>query len=90
MIKNILRKLNYISAMLTNRRYIKYLRSKGVQIGSGCTFRNRSTIRIDITRPSLITIGNNVDFNMNFQILTHDYTTSVFKRKYGEFINSSG
>ena len=76
--------------MLTNRRYIKYLRSKGVQIGSGCTFRNRSTIRIDITRPSLITIGNNVDFNMNFQILTHDYTTSVFKRKYGEFINSSG
>ena len=39
MIKNILRKLNYISAMLTNRRYIKFLRNKGVQIGSISTLR---------------------------------------------------
>ena len=90
MIINIINKIAYLLSTLTNSGFIKYLRTKGIVIGNGCTFRNRNTIRIDVTRPSLITIGDNVDFNMNFQILTHDYTTSVFIRKYGEFINSSG
>lgn len=90
MIRKVIRKLLYIYATLTNSGYINYLRKKGIQIGTGCTFRNRGSIRIDITRPSLVTIGDNVDFNMNFQLLTHDYATSVFIRKYGEFINSSG
>lgn len=43
-----------------------------------------------MTRPSLITIGNNVDINKHFQILTHDYANFVFVHKYHEFINSSG
>lgn len=90
MIHNIINKIKYLFATLTNDSFIKYLRNKGVLVGEGCVFRNRNTIRIDITRPSLVTIGDNVDFNMNFQLLTHDYTTSVFIRKYGEFINSSG
>ena len=90
MIKAIIKKIKYLFATITNDSFIKYLRNKGVLVGDGCVFRNRNTIRIDITRPSLITIGNNVDFNMNFQILTHDYTTHVFIHKYGEFINSSG
>lgn len=90
MVKKIINKLLYLISILSNSGYIKYLRRKGVQIGDDCVFRNRNTIRIDVTRPSLVTIGNNVDFNMNFQLLTHDYATSVFIRKYGEFINSSG
>lgn len=90
MVRKVFSKLLYICATLTNNGYINYLRNKGILIGNGCVFRNRNTIRIDITRPSLVTIGDNVDFNMNFQLLTHDYATSVFIRKYGEFINSSG
>lgn len=90
MIKSVINKIKYLFATLTNDGFISYLRNKGVLIGNGCVFRNRNTIRIDITRPSLVTIGDNVDFNMNFQLLTHDYATSVFIRKYGEFINSSG
>ena len=90
MLKAIINKLLYLFAVLSNERYIKYLRKKGILIGTGCIFRNRGTIRVDITRPSLISIGNNVDFNKNFQLLTHDYATSVFIRKYGDFINSSG
>lgn len=90
MIKTIINKIKYLSATLTNDGFISYLRNRGILIGDGCVFRNRNTIRIDITRPSLVTIGNNVDFNMNFQLLTHDYATSVFIHKYGEFINSSG
>lgn len=90
MIKKIIYKLLYSVSLLRNKWYIKYLRNKGICIGSGCVFRNRGTIRVDTTRPSLVTIGNNVDFNRNFQLLTHDYTTSVFVRKYYSFINSSG
>lgn len=90
MIKRIINKLLYLLCTLSNAWYIKYLRKKGILIGTGCIFRNRGTIRVDITRPSLISIGNNVDFNKNFQLLTHDYATSVFIRKYGDFINSSG
>ena len=89
-VKNVIERFKYLLAILSNDSFIKYLRNKGVLIGERCVFRNRNTIRIDITRPSLISIGNDVDFNMNFQILTHDYVTSVFIRKYGEFINSSG
>lgn len=90
MIKIIINKIKYLLATLTNKGFIRYLRGKGIIIGNGCVFRNRNTIRVDVTRPSLVTIGNNVDFNMNFQLLTHDYATSVFIRKYSDFINSSG
>ena len=48
------------------------------------------TIRIDTSRPSLVKIGNNVDMNMHFQILTHDWSSLVFRAKYKEFVNSSG
>lgn len=90
MIRRVIGKLIYALAILTNGGYVKYLRRKGVQVGDGCIFRNRDTIRVDITRPSLVTIGNNVDFNRNFQLLTHDYATGVFLRKYDDFVNSSG
>lgn len=70
--------------------FIKYLRHKGIQIGEHCVFRSPSTTTIDKTRPVLISIGNHVDMNRNFTIMTHDYGTSVFLRKYNDFINSSG
>lgn len=43
-----------------------------------------------MTRPSLVTIGNHVDFNDNFQLLTHDWACTVFREKYHDFVNSSG
>lgn len=43
-----------------------------------------------MTRPWLITIGNNVDMNVNFQIWTHDWAAGVFLHKYGKMLNSSG
>ena len=48
--------------------YIDYLRKQGIKIGEDCVFRSAKTTRIDLTRPSLIEIGDNVDMNMNFQI----------------------
>ena len=87
MIYNLLKSIFYRSS---NQRYINFLRTQGIKIGEGVIFRNPRNTRIDTTRPSLVSIGSNVDINTNFQILTHDYTTMVFKIKYGDFINSSG
>ena len=64
--------------------YIKYLRKKGIHIGEHCIIRAPRTARIDVSRPSLVTIGNNVDMNMNFQILTHDWASLVFRTKYND------
>ena len=71
-------------------RFIKYLRNGGAKIGDNCIIRSPKTALIDMTRPCLITIGNNVDMNRHFQILTHDWSSSVFRNKYHDFVNSSG
>lgn len=62
----------------------------GVRIGNNCLFRDPKTTIIDMTRPWLISIGNNVDMNRYFQIWTHDWASGVFIHKYGKMLNSSG
>jgi len=88
---DIIRKLLEKFYYKTNeKRFTYYLRKKGVKLGNHCKFRGINSTDIDLTRPSLIEIGDYVDMNLNFTILTHDYATSVFLRKYNKFINSSG
>lgn len=71
--------------------YFNYLRAKGVKIGKNIVlFDSPRNCVIDITRPSLVEIGDNVSLNTNFRLLTHDYVTDVFKYLYHEFIPSSG
>jgi len=43
-----------------------------------------------MTRPSLVSIGNNCYFNEYFTILTHDYVSKVFIQSGREFLPSSG
>lgn len=74
----------------SSKRFIQYLRSQGIEVGGGTIIRSPMSTRIDLTRPSLVTIGENVDINKNFQILTHDYATRVFKNAFYDFLNSSG
>lgn len=80
----------YFYCKSNSDRYIKYLRKQGISIGDGCIFRGPRSSAIDLSRPSLVEIGNFVDMNLNFTILTHDYGTSVFLRVYKKFVNSSG
>lgn len=91
---NMIRKIrDYILskyAHSSSSRFICYLRKKGIKIGNGCVFRYPKTTRIDITRPSLVEIGDNVDMNFNFQILTHDWASRVFRNYYHELVPSSG
>lgn len=77
-------------AQRNSRTFIRYIRKKNVRIGTNCIFRDPKTAFIDLTRPELISIGNNVDMNRNFTIMSHDYGSLVFLSKYKDFINSSG
>lgn len=70
--------------------YIDYLRAQGITIGENCTVGAPRTMNIDCTRPCLIEVGNQVRLNTGLTLMTHDFTTLVFKNKYGEFLPSSG
>ena len=69
--------------------YRKYLMSKGVLIGEGTHF-DSATCQIDLTRPSLVSIGSNCFINKHFTLVTHDYVSNVFINMGLDFINSSG
>lgn len=71
-------------------RLVMRLRRCGVKVGRGVVFRDPRSVTIDLTRPSLVEIGDDVDINANFTIMTHDFAAGVFVRKYGELVNSSG
>lgn len=75
---------------LTSEEYIEQLRAKGVEIGKNVYFRYPEHTIIDVTRPSLVELGNNLDINDNFTLLTHDYGTFVFLQLYHDYVNSSG
>jgi len=90
MIKKIVEYLKLRWVETSNERYVNYLRKHHVKIGNDVFFRNRKTIEIDLTRPSLIEIGDSVRFLDGFTLLTHDFTTKVFLNLYDEFLPSSG
>lgn len=77
----------------TTNRYVNYLRKQGIHIGENFHIAANGPLRnivIDVTRPTLITIGNNVCVNKNFTLFTHDFVSGVFLHKYKDFIPSSG
>lgn len=69
----------------SSESYVKYLKSIGIEIGDGTYFFDSPNTSIDIQRPHLIKIGNNVKIASGVKILAHDYCRStVFQatRKY--------
>lgn len=86
MIKRILKKIEEYKIHKSSSDYVNYLRTKGIQIGGGNSLKPKS-FHIDLTRPSLITIGSNCYFNENFTILTHDWVTKVFLNSNRDFIS---
>lgn len=78
-------------ARTSPKRYINFLRSKGILIGENIWMSaDVKSVSIDITRPSLIEIGNNVRLNKNLTIMTHDGGYYALLHKYKEFISASG
>ena len=70
--------------------YVRLLRKRGIRIGNNVLFRDPLHTSIDLTRPCLVEIGDNVDVNANFSLMTHDFGTYVFRGYYKDFVNSSG
>ena len=71
---------------VTSDEYIRDLKSKGVTIGKGTVFFSPLTTTIDVTRPYLVSIGEYTKITGGVIVLTHDYSLSVLRRKYGEWI----
>ena len=90
MYKTIIRKLKHLYYTSSSNRYVDYLRRQGIKIGQEVNFRYPEHTTIDVTRPCLVQIGNQVDINDNFAIMTHDFGTFVFRNLYHDFIASCG
>ena len=69
----------------SSQSLINFYRNKGIKIGKGTIFRYPQNTTIDTMRPSLITIGNNVDINDHFSIKAHDFGHRVFLPLFGHF-----
>lgn len=74
----------------TSERYVRWLRKKGVRVGENTVFYSPWNINMDMIRPWLIEIGNNVHITLGVTFLTHGYDWSVLKNLYGEVLGSSG
>lgn len=74
----------------TEARYIQYLRKSGVRVGRDVHLYSPWTIEIDVQRPWMISIGDNVHITAYCSILQHDYSWSVIQRKTGHVYGSCG
>lgn len=70
-------------------RFIKHLRSKGVVIGNNVRFISPRSNVIDLTRPHLLTIGDNVRITPGVVLLTHGYEWFVLQNFYGRKYGSA-
>ena len=66
------------------------MRQRGANIGERVKIYVPRNTTIDMTRPWLIDIGDDVQITEGVTILTHGYDWSVLKGVYGEVLGSSG
>lgn len=90
MIKKISDRITQIFARRSSESYTRYLIRCGVSVGAGTYFQDPKYTEIDITRPSLVTIGRNCFFNKHVEFHTHDWVSHVFLHSGRDLINSSG
>lgn len=88
-IKSLIRKISYLWAKRSSESYCRYLRRMGVSIGEGTFIFSRNAL-IDISRPSLVSIGKDCYINQHFTLLTHEWVSKVFIGSGRGFLNSSG
>lgn len=87
-VKSIIRKLiwRYRADSLS---YVKWLKKQGCEIGEGVNFIDPRNGWVDVSRPWMVRIGNNVTITSGVVILTHDYGWSVMKVAYGDIIGNA-
>lgn len=90
MLKKIINKLYKWYYTSSSDKYIKHLKSKRVKIGKGTFVLDPKHIQIDITRPELLEIGENVFLHRGTIILTHDWASWCFVNSDAKFYPSHG
>lgn len=90
MVKFIINKIKRLYYHSSSQRLCAFLRKRGVIIGEGTVFYHPRTANVDVTRPSLVTIGSNCLFNEQFTLLTHDWVSGTFIKAGMEYLPSSG
>ena len=70
----------------TSEGILKKLRDGGADIGKKVVIYTPDTVDIDDSRPYLLSIGDYTKITRGTVILTHDYSLSVLRRVYGEWI----
>jgi len=89
-IKKRIRKFLGIHDRQTSEEFCKWLREMGCTIGERVIFFDPQTTVVDVTRPWMIEIGNDVQIPFGVSILTHGYDWAVLKGKYGDILGSAG
>lgn len=84
-IKEILKKI-FLKERYDSESYRKYLIRNGVKVGVGTFFFGPKNTSIDIGRKNLIQIGEYCKITGGVTILSHDYSRSVLRIKYGELL----
>ena len=72
----------------TSASYINHLKKIGIEIGSDVVLFRPMNTTIDTQNPHLLKIGSHIMITGPVTILTHDYSWSVLKRKYGEILGN--
>lgn len=70
--------------------FLQKLRKGGAEIGERVRIFDPQSTVIDMTRPWMLKIGNDVQITAGVTILTHGYDWSVLKRMYGPVLGSCG
>lgn len=73
----------------SSEAYIKYLRNNGVHIGNHTVIYAPRHTSIYIQKPHLVSIGSYCKITTGVIILAHDYSISVARRVFGEFIGGT-
>lgn len=73
----------------SNSAYIDYLKRNKVYVGKHTIFYAPRHTSVDIQKPHLISIGSYCKITTGVIILAHDYSISVARRGFGEFIGGT-
>lgn len=82
-------KLKHLGRFMPKDYFNKILALEGFNIGEGTIFYSPSSITIDRERPWMLRIGKYCKITKGCIILTHDYSRSVLRRKYGEILGEA-
>lgn len=87
---NLLTRIRRFWAKRSSRSFVRYLTDNHIDIAESVIIQNPRSCKIDLTRPSLVHIGENCFINDQFTLLTHDYVSGAFIQCGMSFLNSSG